>query len=72
MIGSNPGKNTDRQQRVLTVSVVVLVFVVVVGDVDVLVVQLVLRLPGHLVLFLQAASGVREPGTHLFKNRVQM
>ena len=53
--------------EILTVSVVVLVFVVVVGDIDVLVVKLVLRLPGHLVLLLQSASGVREPGAHLLR-----
>ena len=41
------------------------VLVVVVGDVDVVVIQLVLGLPGHLVLLLQAPTGVREPRTHL-------
>ena len=49
----------------LTVLVVVLVLVVVVGDVDVLVVQLVLRLPRHLVLLLQSPPRVREPRAHL-------
>ena len=60
-------RETAMTVEILTVSVVVLVFVVVVGDIDVLVVKLVLRLPGHLVLLLQSASGVREPGAHLLR-----
>ena len=42
-----------------------LVLVIVVGDVDVLVIQLVLRLPRHLVLLLQSPPRVREPRAHL-------
>ena len=60
-------RETAMTVEILTVSVVVLVFVVVVGDVDILVVELVFRLPGHLVLLLQSASGVREPGAHLLR-----
>ena len=48
-----------------TVLVVVLVLFVLVGDVDVLVVQLVLRLPRHLVLLLQSPPSVGEPRAHL-------
>ena len=49
----------------LTVLVVVPVFVVVVGYFDVLVVQLVLGLPGHLVLLLQSSPSVGEPRANL-------
>ena len=44
---------------------VVVVLVVVVRHVDVLVVELVLGLPRHLVLLLQPAAGVGEPSAHL-------
>ena len=44
---------------------VVVVLVVVVRHVDVLVVELVLGLPRHLVLLLQPATGVGEPRAHL-------
>ena len=44
---------------------VVVVLVVVVRHVDVLVVELVLGLPRHLVLLLQPSSRVREPRTDL-------
>ena len=39
--------------------------VLLVAYVDVLVVEAVLGLPGHLVLLLEATSGVGEPGAHL-------
>ena len=57
---------SDFRETAMTVEILT-VFVVVVGDIDVLVVKLVLRLPGHLVLLLQSASGVREPGAHLLR-----
>ena len=41
------------------------VLVVVVRHVDVVVVQLVLRLPRHLVLLFEATSRVGKPGAHL-------
>ena len=39
--------------------------VVVVGHVDILVVQFVFGLPGHLVLLLETPTSVGEPGTNL-------
>ncbi len=45
--------------------IVVPVFVVVVGNVDVLVVDFVLRLPSHFVLLLEASSGVGKPRADL-------
>ena len=54
---------------VLVLEAVLLVLVV--GDVDVLVVQPVLGLPGHLVLLLQAPPGVGEPTTHLDRSVVR-
>ena len=45
--------------------VVVAVFIVVVGNVDILVVDFVLGLPSHLVLLLEPPAGVREPCAHL-------
>ena len=49
----------------LTFIVVVAVFVVVVGNVDVLVVQFVFGLPGHLVFFFQPSPCIGKPGTNL-------
>ena len=48
-----------------TVLVVLLVLFVLVRDVDVLVVQLVLGLPRHLILLLQSPPSIGEPRAHL-------
>lgn len=49
----------------LTVFVVVSIFVIVVGNVDVFVVQFVFRLPGHFIFFFKPPSRVGKPGTNL-------
>ncbi len=55
-----------KKKRIFTLLVFVPgVLFVVVRHLHVLVVQLVLGLPSHLVLLLQAAAGVGEPGAHL-------
>ena len=41
------------------------VFVIIIRYIDIIVIQLVLRLPGHLVLLLQSSSCISEPRTHL-------
>ena len=42
-----------------------MVAIVVVGDINVLVIELVLWFPGHLVLLLQPPAGICKPGAYL-------